>query len=334
MKKLIPRILTTSLLAGTAVSAQTVIANAAADYLTAPGGSDITAPTEAPAGWSYFASDAASEGTEVALTAGTTGVGLAGNTGFGGVGQYKTPVVLGSTTNGAEFEIFADGFSGNANVTPGNTGVVGADLLLHPGNIPETAFVIVRYTINADDIAGGTDFNISGNFRDQVIQNANKLNANNWGSVDVFIYHNTTEIFAVDQDDADTTGGGLSQEDGTFEISGLTVAEGDTISFVVGNNGLFFGDETALQAAITQGSANSGAGISIAAIPGTDNLEITWLAVEGLSYNLRSSNSLSTDPLTWDIVTGQAGLDASANPIIIPRPADPSTFYVIESFED
>ncbi|MDB4578796.1 hypothetical protein N9105_05760 [Akkermansiaceae bacterium] len=337
MKTLTPLFVFTSLLVGSSASAQiTIIADAAADYLTAPSGSTTTAPTETPAGWSYLYSDAASEGIEVDLTAETLNVGLANNTGFGGGARFRTPVVLGSMTNGVEFEIFSDGFSGSGNVSPGHGAIVGEDLLLHPGDSSETAFVIIRYTISAEDIAADTSVNITGSFRDQVIQVPNKLNENNWGSVDAFIYHNTTELFAVDQEDAEETGGELSLEDGTFEISNLTVAEGDTISFVISSNssdGLFFGDETALQAAITQGS-ESGSEISITAIPESDELEIRFPTVEGLSYNLRSSTDLSTDPVTWEIVEGQAGLDSTASPIVIPRPADPKTFFVIESFED
>ena len=48
-----------------------------------------------------------------------------------------------------------------------------------------------------------------------------------------------------------TAGSSLSQADGTFNLTGLTLADGDTIDFVVFNNGNFAADETALQASIT-----------------------------------------------------------------------------------
>ena len=128
----------------------------------------------------------------------------------------------------------------------------------------------------------------------------------------------------------------LTQDDGTFDVE-ATVAAGDTISFAVGNNGNFGADETALQASVTlQGGAPPAEPfrLFIKSDPNSTELELSWTELEGKSYNLRSGTSLSTDPLTWDIVEGQSGLTFSASPITIPRPANPRTFYVIEAFDD
>ena len=54
------------------------------------------------------------------------------------------------------------------------------------------------------------------------------------------------------------TGSVLSQANGTFNLTGLTLADGDTIDFVVFNNGNFGADETALQASITAERSDTG----------------------------------------------------------------------------
>ncbi|MDB4265258.1 hypothetical protein N9891_00760 [bacterium] len=323
-----------SLLLGSAATAQTIIADAAADYLTAPDYlADTTAPSAPPTGWEYLSSDMATGGTETPLTAQTT-LGNGGNDGFGiasGTATFQVGV-LGGVTGGTQYEIFNDGFDGNLpNVPTGNEGVVGTDLLLHPGTSVGTEFIIVRYTITAEDLTNGTSVDITGSFRDLA---GRPDRENPAGSVTADIFHNSTNLFSemgnTGQDPA--TPGYLTQADGTFNISGLSVVAGDTISFVLGNNGNLTGDETALQASISQGSgqASNGAGISITQLQDTDELQIDFQAVEGLSYNLRSGTNL----LAFEIVDGQSGLSADDFPIIIPRPADPKTFYVIESFED
>lgn len=65
-----------------------------------------------------------------------------------------------------------------------------------------------------------------------------------------------------------------------------------------------------------------------------DELTFRWASRDGKQYHLRSSLSLESDPATWDQVEGQTGLKATPpqNTITIPRPADPSRFYVIEEF--
>lgn len=338
MNNLTPLFLLTSLLVGSTASAQTVIADAAADYLTAPDYvADTTAPTAPPTDWEYLSSDMATGGTEAPLTA-QTELGNGENMGFGvdsGTSNFQVGI-LGGIAGATEYEIFNDGFDGNGGTIPiGNEGTVGTDLLFHPGNNDATKFVIARYTITAADIAIDTSANIIGSFRDLAGRPDRNGPAD---SITAEIFHNGTSLFSIEGGNGATGTGTQSyllEEDGTFSITGLTVAEGDTISFVVGNNLGFAGDETALQATISLGVIpSSGAEISITQIPANDELEISFPTVEGLFYNLRSSTDLSTDPATWDIVAGLSGLDSTASPIIIPRPADPKRFYVIESFED
>lgn len=217
----------------------TVVANPALDYVDG---------TTMPAQWSYLGSDLASGGTEFALTS-ITGLGNGGNTGFGhSGGSNDVPGVLGSIELGTQFEIFADGFDGNGGSIPtGNEGLPGVDLLMHPGNGgAANDYVIVRYTIGSE-IENGTTADISGSFRELVAHAS--PNANNGGSIDVFVYHNSTPLFSLDRANDIANAGMLSQLDGTFDVT-ATVAYGDTISFVVGNNENFGGDEAALQALI------------------------------------------------------------------------------------
>ncbi|MGB0184879.1 MAG: hypothetical protein ACPF9Q_05555, partial [Opitutales bacterium] len=53
--------------------------------------------------------------------------------------------------------------------------------------------------------------------------------------------------------DSGLTSGGfaLTQADGTFDLSGITVKAGDTISFFVDSNGIPLGDETAVRGTIS-----------------------------------------------------------------------------------
>ena len=110
-------------------------------------------------------------------------------------------------------------------------------MVIQPGDDSDDAFIIARYTVSTADLVGGSNFTISGSFRDL------QGNANN--SVDVFVFQNNTQLFNV-------TGsqGRLSQADGTFNLTGVTLNDGDSIDFVVGNNGSFGGDESALRATI------------------------------------------------------------------------------------
>ncbi|MDA8563272.1 hypothetical protein N9L06_02345 [Mariniblastus sp.] len=265
------------------VGAQTTtvtLADAAADYVDSLSAIDAE-PTAFPSGWTYLVSDTASEGDERELTV-LAGVGNGGNTGFGTAeAGFQVPAVVGNQNLGDQFEIFSDGFDGNDGRVPtGNGGVVGTDLLMVPGFVNENAepvepepgeepvepvlgdsYVIARYTISAADAAGAVaeTGSIAGNFRNLVARDP--INANQGGSIDVFVFQNDTPLFSVDRentlDDPAGNNGVLTQADGTFNVTGLTFEAGDTISFVIGNNENIGGDESALQAAISVDSSGA-----------------------------------------------------------------------------
>ena len=64
------------------------------------------------------------------------------------------------------------------------------------------------------------------------------------------------------------------------------------------------------------------------------NLDFEWNSLAGMSYNLRGSASLDSDPATWPIVSGQNDILATPpnNTVSIPRPVDDKFFYVVEEF--
>jgi len=235
----------------------TTIADPAADFVE-----DISIidplTTVFPDGWTYLQSDASIGGTEVELVV-VADIGNANNPGFGsGAGGFQVPAVVGTHEISDEFEVFTNGFEGNG-------GVVGVDLLMTPGFdvVDDPApdgdeFVIARYTVSAADVSGavaGTG-SIVGSFRDLVTPN--NLNANNSGSIDVFLYHNATLLFSVDRPDDIANASLLTVADGSFNVTGLTFAAGDTVSFVIGNNGNIGADESALQAAISVETSGGG----------------------------------------------------------------------------
>ncbi|MGJ8640700.1 MAG: PQQ-dependent sugar dehydrogenase [Opitutaceae bacterium] len=256
------------------------IADAAADYATAPGYvAGTTAPTAAPAGWEYLTSTAIISGTEIPLNAGVTSAG--GNTGFAGASNSH---VLGDQNGGDEYEIFTDGFDGNGGTIPtGNEGVVGADLLMHPGGNAANAYTIVRYTISAADITNGTSATISGSFRDLC---GRPDRGGPSESITADIFHNSSNIFSVTGGlTAQGTSTYLEQATGTFNITGLTVTAGDVISFGVGFNGSIAGDETALQATIA---------VSATVLP----------SVENDYFNVLTGSTTDLDVLANDVVDG------------------------------
>ena len=253
-------------------SSMVTIADVAADY---------SGPAAFPAGWEYLASTAASGGTEVALVAdqivGTisdeNGVPY-DHRGFGGDGTLNSAAVLGSTScsSGNCFGLY-NGF--------GHNGVQGVDLLLQPGNGAGDGTLIARYTVSAADVGVGTEATIRGSFRDLQGQTG----GNGGNSIAVKVYHNTAELFS-----ASGSAGRLQQAAGSFDISGVTIAAGDTISFVVGNNGHFGGDETAMQAVVEVSSA-------------------TGMLSDDF-YNVLPGSTTDFDVLTND--TGIGGLDLSS----------------------
>lgn len=221
-----------------ALSQVVTLADAAGDYVFEAGG-PANALTAAPNNWNYLGSTAANGGTETRLTAGA--VGNQGNAyqGFVGVSGFGTAVVYGTNTASPDqFEIFSNGDVNNA--------VVGTDLLLHPGQVTNAdRFVIARYT-NTDQVLAGT-VEIAGSFRELVVGGNAAAE-----SVEVFIYQNDNLLFSAQGGTtAQGTRGILEQAAGTFSLTGLSLAVGDRIDFVVGTNGHFGADETALQATIS-----------------------------------------------------------------------------------
>jgi len=289
------------LLLWSANAQQTVVADLGADYRT-----------DTPkAGWQYLKSTAPSGGTETPLTYGSA-VGSVGNIGYGGGGnQYNLPCVLGTASTG-DFRLFGDG---------GNAGVLGTDLLLHPGDTVNLApvttqpFVILRYTLSAADVVNGTQAVIAGSFRRSVAGG---------DGVEAYVFHNATQLFTV------AGAGTLSQAAGTFNLN-TTVAEGDTISFVLGNHGNLFGDESAARGSITLSATAQppfiagGPTVSPGAIVftgGAFNLSISAGGAEPLSYQWRHagtnlpgatgnrvafSSVTTNDSGAYDVVIANAG---------------------------
>ena len=223
--------------------AVTLIADPAADFAIGTDGNATTA-----AGWSYVtAATATGTGTDLVWS----GVGNGGNSGFGGgptTGNFSLPAVVGSQIAG-QYEIFNDGADqdGNANRYTGHGGIVGTDILLHPSNQADENFLILRYEVSATDILGGADFTIVGSFRDLSGLNTTlQANNNQAGSINAQVFYNATQLFTATGSD-----GGLTQADGSFNLSQSGVTAGDTFSFVVDMNGNQAGDETALTAKIS-----------------------------------------------------------------------------------
>lgn len=229
-------------LAGASQAAVMEIADAAGDYVAAAGSTSATLAAP-PTGWSYLGSTLANGGTESALNAGQVGDQGAAYQGFEGVSIAGTAAVYGTNTaDPNEYEIFGNGDA--------NGGVVGTDLLLHSGQAGNAdEYVIVRYTISASDVV---DLNagagaISGSFRELVVGGGAAAQ-----SVAVEIFHNSDSVFSTaGGTTAQNTPNILTQADGTFNITGRTFLAGDTIDFVVSQNGHFGADETALTASIT-----------------------------------------------------------------------------------
>ena len=189
-------------------------------------GGDWVSASTLPAGWGYFDATAANGGTETALTPSLT-VGNGGNTGFGG---GKNTFNLGAVTGNGK--IFNDGTA--------NGLVAGTDLAVHTGDAGQLTpfgknYLILRYTISPTVILNGASATITGSFR-ELIPTGNSITA--------YVYKNSTQLWT-----AAGSGGTLTQANGTFNLS-TTVAVGDTIDFVVYNNGNLNADETAVRGMI------------------------------------------------------------------------------------
>ena len=239
-------------------------------------GRDYLDATTLPFGWQYFESPAPTDGAELPLTSNTV-VGTQGNSGFAGTGSAA---LIGSASTGT---FVVD----SANTA--NAGVVRTDLLV----VPED-YVIVRYTINEEDVsAGKSRATISGSFRDLVGGTAD-------GSITAQVFHNGTELFS-----ATGSSGRLLQADGTFDLHGVPVAEGDTVSFVVGSNGDSTGDETALRAsisfAVSTDPADHAAIFESGAFFGDGTATLRFSGTPGKPYYIEQASDL-TDSNSWAVV--------------------------------
>jgi hypothetical protein len=291
----------------------TVLADIAGDY---------TGPSAEPEGWDYLYSDAAVGGTEVALTPNqlTATVVAGGNTGFADPGgENGIPGILGSITGSGQYEIFSDGYDGNSK-SAGNGGVPGVDLLMHPGLAESNAYVIVRYTFTAADLADSTVVDIAGSFREEVGKTVAPAN----DSIIAAVYHNTDSLFS-----ATGAAGRLWQADGTFDISDLEVAVGDTISFVVGNNGVATGDETALTGTIVVQSFEAPAILQGAAVV-DGNLEFLFTGALGVHYQVESTDNIAIPD--WQPVLDVNPLTLSPMDVSIPV-TDPAAFYRVRQVD-
>ena len=236
-----------------------VVANAAGDYV------DAVAP---PAGWEYLGANSLADafGTGAFALTANTAVGNAGNLGFEGTVANNLAAVLGSATGANEFEVFTNGFENHG-------AVAGEELILHPG---DGQFAVVRYTISADDLIGATadagDDQIDFSFIDAVTGGGG---AN--GSVASYVYLNDTQLFEnVPAVNADNRVSNVS------DALTVDLAVGDTISFIVGDNGGIGSDETTFQGLISVNTA--------AAVPEPSSLAILAIGAIGIAGRRRRKN--------------------------------------------
>ncbi|MGJ8639188.1 MAG: sulfatase-like hydrolase/transferase [Opitutaceae bacterium] len=263
-----------------------------------------------PGGWQFLYASEASGGTEVAMTAGST-VGTQFNTGFAGA---ASAALIGNASTGT--------FAINTANT-GNGGVLGTDLLVVPDENASSDFVIVRYTVEEQNVSFGyTNATITGSFRDLVGGTSDD-------SVSVHVFHNNTELFTA------TGGAGrLSETDGTFDLSDVTVAANDTISFVIGSKGSSEGDEVALRATIVFEAETSPVNGDLALnikpsalmVNGTATLELH--GTPGLSYRVERTTDLS-DSESWEVVDEIPVLSTSPNDVHVQSGEDERGFWRI-----
>lgn len=114
--------------------------------------------------------------------------------------------------------------------------------------------------------------------------------------------------------------------------SGIPDPSGLPAPLATNSNWDTLGREYAFNIALEPGSGPAPLQIDIQ-VSGSD-LIITWESQGGRLYNLRSETGLTTEPITWSIVGTNENIEATPpeNSLTIPRPADPTRFYVIEEF--
>ena len=221
----------------TNASADIVIANLAADYVSCRG------YWSCQRAMSYLFSSAATGGTEVALTPNVT-VGGDGQVGFGSEGPFGVAAIDGTNDNGGDFELFNNSNSlGGASGANNHDAVVGEDLLFHPGqDVATQQYVIARYTVSADDLVGTTGIaSLTSSF-----QSFNDGGQDTGTDFEVYL---NGGILGTAIDGA-TVGTGN-------DVASFAIAAGDEISFVVGSNGNFGGGETAVQGIIRRAGSRS-----------------------------------------------------------------------------
>ncbi|MGJ8635200.1 MAG: hypothetical protein ACSHX7_14895, partial [Luteolibacter sp.] len=169
-----------------------------------------------------------------------------------------------------------------------------------------------RYTATAADVAKGTA-SVFGSFRDL----SGATTGGSANSIAVGVYHNSNLLFS-----ATGASGRLLQSAGSFSISDLSVVEGDTISFVIGNNGNYAGDESALRASILFGSGEltteSPPQISSAAIKNSgETFAFNFKGELGRIYRLQYTDDLS-DPDSWQMF--DTNMQLKFSPTLIEQP--------------
>lgn len=199
-----------ALLGATGSLRAAIVASIAGDYVDT---------TTMPLGWQYYVSDAANGGTEQLMSGGQS-VGSKGAFGFSTANGGNVAAIIGE---GNPFQIW------NGNNSP----IAGTDLLVQNGT---ERYVLLRYTISAQDISNGTSGTLSGSFRN---------NFTGGDGVSVGIYHNNSLLWSVNSMDSGDSS--LTQIEGSYNIIvGTQFAAGDTITFYIDSNGSNIGDESAI----------------------------------------------------------------------------------------
>ncbi|NIP94395.1 MAG: hypothetical protein GWO24_13490, partial [Akkermansiaceae bacterium] len=86
------------------------------------------------------------------------------------------------------------------------------------------------------------------------------------------------------------------------------------------------------KAAITGGAA--GPRLEVSQVG--EDLVFTWESLGGKLYTLRSETDPSAaEPIDWPVYDNNADIEATPpeNTLTIPRPGDPTRFFVIEEFD-
>ena len=233
-----------------------------------------------PAGWSYHTSNEVINGNESSMT-GSSAVGSQGNEGF--VGAGNAAVAIRDTTGSFVIN------SGNT----GNNTNSGSDILITTDVSPQNDHTIIRYTITPEDVSFAREsLDISGSFRDLIPGDPSD-------QVNVAVYHNNTQLFS-----GSGSNGTLSQVNGSFNLQNLNVNAGDTLSFIVGNEGNSSGDEVALIANLefNEVSIPTVIDLTLNSLDQTSGLgSFSFFGTPRLNYQIQRTTSLN-DASTWETV--------------------------------